>query len=130
MPRLPRTSELLVDEAQRLPYAQRWLLYRRASRLALATHRDLRRELERARWEVRTFEVGDLGVEVLTRILSRRLHWAGTRLSSAVEATALEAADLSRRYGGQLRRLFDDLYEAFQDTTIVNPWRHKENGSM
>lgn len=130
LPRLPRTSELLLDEAQRLPGWRRWLLYRRAERLALATHRDLRKELERAGWEVRTYEVGDLAHTSLAQILARRLQWAGALASSGVEATTLEIAALRRRYGGHLRALFDQLYEVFQDPKISNPWMEEHHASM
>ncbi len=130
LPRLPETNELLLDEAQRLPRRRRGLLFRRCRRLALATHRDMRPELERAGWQVRTLEVGDLDPGKLARILERRLLWAGARASSVAQATALEAAGLVASYGGHLRALFDDLYEVFQHPSIANPWRQEHDGQM
>ncbi len=128
IPRLPPTRELLLDEAQRLPRWRRWLLFRRLERLALATHRDLRTELEGAEWQVRTFRVGNLSHACLARILISRLRWAGRREGRGEPATTLEIAALHARYGGHLRALFDRLYELFQDPFISNPWRPAHHG--
>ena len=130
LPRLPEKSEFLLDEAQRLPRRRRRLLFGRSTRLALATHRDLGPELERAGWQVQSREVGDLDPDTLARILERRLLWAGAQASSVAQATTLEAAGLVASYGGHLRALFDHLYEIFQNPSTANPWRLEHDGSM
>lgn len=128
LPELPRVGKakpsvpaLLLDEAQRLPRRRRRRLFRtlaeRGATLGLASHQDLRRELEDAGLGVETTVAAGLDPERLLAIVERRLEWA--RLERAdrppPRPSHAQAEELIRRFGDDLRGLLDHLYEVYQE---------------
>lgn len=135
LPRLRRRAgggpALLLDEAQRLPRRHLRRLSRHAARsgtsLALATHRDLARELAAAGLRVATVRVEGLEVEHLLAIVGRRLRWARAAPGPVPELDRESARRLVERFGDDLRALLDHLYELYQDhldrPEEDTPWR-------
>jgi hypothetical protein len=110
----PEASLLLVDEIQLAPRRRRRQLFRRGLPLALGTHDDLTRELERHDYRVETVRLEGLTLERLLEICRRRLEWA--RLGPGPIPSLGEAAArcLLARHGDDVRSIEDDLYDQVQ----------------
>ena len=114
VPPLPETPRLFLDEAQRLPRRRRRELFRRVESIALATHQDYRRELERAGLEVQTIEVGGADARLLLAVFARRVEWARLGPGRVPSVTARAVEELIGRYGDDVRSMLDELYEVYQ----------------
>ena len=98
-------SPLLLDEADAVGPFTRWRHHRHATTLAIATHRDLSRELGFFGWEVKTVEVRVTDPAVLAQIAARRIALVGD--APAPDLSHLPPTD-------DIRGLTDALYDAYQ----------------
>lgn len=111
---------LLLDETQRLSRWTRRRLWRRPGvAIALASHRDHRREAERAGLRVETVRAGaaDEGrdpVELLAAIVRRRIEWAQRGPGAVPEISRETLAALVAEHGDDLRAIEDRLYDRLQ----------------
>ena len=114
-PAFPQAPLLLVDELQHLPPRARRRLYRRGAALAIGTHDDLTRELERAGYAVQTVRVVDeLSVERLEAMLGRRLEWARRGPGPLPQVPTGACRALLDRFGDDVRAIEHHLYERLQ----------------
>jgi NAD(P)-dependent dehydrogenase (short-subunit alcohol dehydrogenase family) len=114
-PEIPEAHPLFIDEAQRLPWRVRHRVFGRGDSVAIATSRDLGRELARHGLEVLTIAPGTtLTVRRVTEILNRRIHWARRGPGSIPQVGAEQAAGLLAHFGSDLRAIEEHLYEQFQ----------------
>ncbi len=115
-PAIPAGAPLLIDEAQRLPRAVRRQVFASGLPLVLATHRCLRRSLERAGYQVQTHYIGQTNDAALVcELLNKRIE--ASRLNSDGELPQLtpeEASVLVNRFGSDIRAIESYLYEVVQ----------------
>ena len=105
----------LIDEAQRLPTRVRRLVFASGLPLVLATHRDLRRPLLRAGYQVRTQRIGagnDAGL--VCELMNRRI--AASRLAPGPlpRLSEQDANTLVAKFGTNIRAMEGYLYEQVQ----------------
>jgi hypothetical protein len=115
-PRIPSGAPLFLDEAQYLSSWRRRRIFRRNGRsLALGTHVDLREELERFGFEVRTIRPAeDASVDRLEAIFRARIAWA-RRASGPVPVVPRRTVELLvARLHDDVRAMEGLLYEALQ----------------
>lgn len=106
---------LIIDEAQRIPWPLRTRIFRRGLPLALGTHRDLRRPLERAGYRVITVPVGPgNNAEHVRQFANARLAAARLAPGAVPQLSAAEAQQLSSRFGDDLRAIEQFLYHQVQ----------------
>jgi hypothetical protein len=107
---------ILVDDAQLLPWWQRWRLFRSSARLVLGTHRDYSVELRRAGRRVLTLSAEtSTNPESLRRRLNARIE-AVRRVSAAVPViSAADAEAIWRMYGSDQRSAIEWLYFVFEE---------------
>lgn len=108
--RPPLATVMWIDEAQRMLWWQRLMVFRHAQTLMLTTHRSLEGPLKRAGFEYRQVCVQGLTAQALSEIIARRIRWSGHSLTVAPQV--VEA--LLEHYGDDLRAIFDMLYEMFR----------------
>ena len=114
-PEIPWSARVLfLDETQRLSWWKRRRLWRSGKGLAIATHDDHSRELERAGIAHEVVWVEGLSLEKLEAIVQRRFEWArrGEGDVPWLEREDLEA--LIERFGDDLRAIELVLYDAVQ----------------
>ena len=100
---------------QRLTRSERRRILSVGIPLALATHRDLTRPLERAGYHVRSVHVaGRLSRAQIRSAFQRRIELARLGPGPLPTLTAADVAQLVRRYGHNLRAMEDHLYDEFQ----------------
>ena len=116
LPEAPEGAAIFIDELQRLPRSLRRKLLGGKNPLALGTHKDFRRALERAGYEVRTVRPAELlSAARVKSIFDRRIEHA-RRFEGAVPAIGGDTvADLLRRYGSNVRGMEHEMYERFQE---------------
>ncbi|MDP6544629.1 MAG: hypothetical protein QGH60_11605 [Phycisphaerae bacterium] len=116
LPRAPAGVPIFIDELQRLPRSLRGELPAGENPLVLGTHRDFRRALRRAGYEVRTVRPAELLTATRVKnIFERRIEYA-RRSPGAVPAVSVETiADLLGRYGSNVRGMEHEMYERFQE---------------
>lgn len=117
---IPHAPAVLVDEAQNLPGWRRLFLFRRGDAMALATHVDYTRDLER--WGYRVVTVRpeeEQSLERLRDAFNRRIA-AFQRGPGFVPTVPLETvAILKGRFGTNVRAMEWCLYDAMQGMTSV-----------
>lgn len=114
MPKIPRGRPLFIDEAQRLPWATRYFVFRRGVPLVLATHSDLTSPLRRAGYTVETATVSmKISLERLQQIFRRRIELARLGDGEIPHISVEEIKSLIRRFGDNIRAMEDDLYQRF-----------------
>ncbi len=115
-PALPCTRPLLIDEADRMGWRQRWRMLRGEGPLAIGTHVDLSRCLKRAGFDVTTIDVARRQSPAwLAAVLNRRIE--ASRLDACMPVPVIserQAERLSNRFDGNLRSIEHSLYERFQ----------------
>jgi hypothetical protein len=121
-PALPRWRPLLIDEAQRMGYFRRREMLRGGGPIAIGSHISLSSNLRKSGFEVTTVNVElPMSPTQINCILNRRIQACRLNQDQPLplvdEAQALQ---LSYRFGGNLRRIEDFLYEQFQ-ASIVQP---------
>jgi hypothetical protein len=112
--RAPDASVIFVDEAQFLSARQRRKLFGRRSSFVVGTHVSLAPAFEQAGLCYESAPVGGVDVELVGRIIARRLEWA-RRDSGPVPGVSKPAIEaLIERHGDDLRAIEHHLYEVFQ----------------
>lgn len=106
---------IFLDELQRLPRSLRRKLPAGKNPLAVGTHKDFRRALVRAGYEVRTVRpAGLLDAARIKRIFERRIEHARRSPGAVPAIRGKTIADLLRRYGSNVRGMEHEMYERFQ----------------
>jgi hypothetical protein len=118
--RIPSGHPILIDEAQRLTWAQRRRLFRSRTPLALGTHVDYARELARAGRRVESIDVGQgMNPRRLHALLNARVR-SVRRCEGPLPAIRLETAHrLLEQFGPDVRRIQQELYPIFQNMSGV-----------
>ena len=114
---IPAVGEpLLIDEAQRLTWTQRWSVLSSGRRLILGTHQDMAKALSRARRPVLTLAADRLtdAVRVHT-ILNTRIQFARRAAGPIPSITEATASRLFAQFGSDLRSIEHSLYHVFQE---------------
>ena len=115
-PAIPAGDPLLIDEAQRLPRRVRRSVFETGLPLVLATHRDLRRPLQRAGYQVHTERIGESNDEqLIVRSLNRRIEASRLREGAVPVLTHDDAHWLVARFGDDLRSIESYLYDRVQN---------------
>lgn len=114
---IPVSGEpLLIDEAQRLTFDQRWLVMRSDRRLILGTHHDFENALSRARRPVLTLAADRLTEDArIFRILNARIQSARREAGPIPSITQDTASRLHAQFGSDLRSMEHSLYQVFQE---------------
>ena len=120
LPEAPQGAAIFIDELQRLPGPLRRKLMSGKNPLVLGTHKDFRRALVRAGYNVRTVRpAGLIDAARVRGIFDRRIEHA-RRFAGAVPAVGGDTiADLLRRYGSNVRGMEHEMYERFQELQEV-----------
>lgn len=120
-PPIAEGHPLLIDEAQRLPWAARRLIFAAGIPLVLATHRDMSRSLRRHGYEVSNEQIGDGNTpELVFRLLNRRIE-ASRLASGPVPVLSLQNARwLVEHFGSDIRGIEGYLYEQAQTQVMHN----------
>ncbi len=106
---------LIIDEAQRIAWPLRRRLFRRGLPLVLGTHRDLRRPLERAGYQVTTVPVGPGNdAQHVREVANARLAAARLAPGDVPQLSFAEAQQLVDRFGNDLRAIEYFLYHQVQ----------------
>ena len=118
-PWLPASRPILIDEAQRMGWRQRWRMLRGGGPLVLATHVDLSRQLRWAGFNTTTiFFDRPIDAATLARILHRRIEASLLDPFLPIPPKLLigesHARQLLERFGTDLRGLEHFLYAEFQ----------------
>jgi hypothetical protein len=109
------TRVLLLDEADHLPSYKRVWLLRRVPQVVLATHVDLSPSLRLAGHRSRIVDVArPADVSWLDQALNRRIAFFRREPGPVPRLDAATLADLSARFGDDLRSMERHLYEDFQ----------------
>ena len=120
-PEIPSGAPLFIDEAQRLKKRRRKKVFGRRASVIVATHIDLRHELQRAGLRVHTFYPGwILNADRLALIFNRRIERFRRGPGPVPTIRAETIKDLMSRYGEDVRRMEVDLYERFQSLRRVS----------
>jgi hypothetical protein len=119
--RIPRAPVVFLDEVQRLHPLWRFFLFRRRASFALATHQDLRRELEGAGLQVQNVEVGVLDAQRLGAIFEKRIEWARRGPGPVPTLPPPTLAALQAHFGTDLRAMESHLYDVFQSLRQTGP---------
>lgn len=118
-PPLPRRRPLLIDEAQRLSLWQRWRVLTHGGPLALGTHADLAAHFKRRGWRVVTVRVAtDCSADLLVEILNRRIEASRLEAGPVPRIKLLQAIELRRQFGGNIRQIEHHLYLQFQQQAM------------
>jgi len=106
---------LIIDEAQRIPLAIRWSLFRRRLPLVLGTHRDLTSELKWAGYCVQTVDVGPQNNAMhVVNVANARLNAARLGVGAVPVLSIRDAEVLVSRFGDDLRAIESFLYHQVQ----------------
>ncbi len=114
--RLPADAQLLVDEADRLPWRARRQLMNGVDVLAIGVHRSLKAGFARRGVAVLTRDVSNLCVAAtLCQIFQRRIDASTVDPhATALTFTPADAKKLIQRYGDDIRAMEHYLYERVQ----------------
>jgi hypothetical protein len=118
-PSIAEGNPVLVDEAQRLPRRVMKELFATGLPLILATHKDLRKPLEKSGYTVKTVAIGNGNrAEHIQKVLNRRIE--SSRLSDGQVPTISlnDAKQLHKRFGGDIRSIEHHLYEEYQGAAV------------
>jgi hypothetical protein len=120
-PRIPAGAPLFLDEAQHLSWWLRRRIYRHRERsLALGTHVDLRAELTRAGYEVRTIRpAANASVDRLEAIFRARIAWARRAPGPVPVVPRSTVETLVAHHDDDVRAMEAELYEALQRTQEI-----------
>lgn len=120
-PALPRSRPLFVDEAQRMRWWRRRQLLGGSGPLVLGTHRDMTRQLQSAGFQVLTVDLDQpMPPARLQEVLNRRIAASSVEPMGpnihdhALFLTIQQVVALQDRFGSNIRRIEDYLYEQFQ----------------
>jgi hypothetical protein len=120
-PDLPQSDPLFVDELQRVTRKLRSDLFRRGTGLAIGSHMDHRRQLERAGYEVITIRPDAyLTPHRLDSILSQRIVAARREAGPVPQIGSTKITQLLRQFGTNIRAMEYHLYDLFQTMTQVS----------
>lgn len=111
---LPEGGVVVLDEAQKAP--RRWLsrLFAGGRVVALASHGDHARELERAGYQVRTERVEGLELDTLRAVCERRIDWVRRGEGPTPRVGEATLRVLLARHRDDVRAIERDLYRCFQ----------------
>ena len=105
---------LLLDEADSLWFWERRKAAHRWRSLAFSSHRDLSLEFRCWGFRVQTHRVSASSLTQLERIVDRRIALAEYTGSPAPRPEPYHLKSLHQRYGDNVRTIFDELYEHYQ----------------
>ena len=111
---------LFLDDAHLMRRRLRERIWTRGTCVALATHHDLKHELEPHGYDVMDVVVeGTLDVAWLRRILERRIEWARRGPGPTPGVSESTIRELMRRFGTDVRSMEGELYDRIQRLTQV-----------
>jgi hypothetical protein len=117
---------ILVDDAQWLPWWTRKLLFRRPTRIVLATHRDYSAELRRVGRAVLTLSAEtSTNPDSLHRRLNARIEAVRRGTHEIPVISSEEAAALWNTFGADQRSTIEYLYHVFQTLPRIDAFRHQ-----
>lgn len=112
---IPSGSPILIDEAQRLTFLQRWKLFRNNVPLILGTHKDFHFELRAAGRRVETIHVEDKTcVHRLHSLLNVRIESVRRESGDLPEVTVETCNTLLKKHGPNIRAILHELFELTQ----------------
>jgi len=118
-PSIPVGNPVLVDEAQRLPRKEIKQLFSSGMPLILATHRDLRKRLQRYGYSVKTITIGEGNTtEHVQAVLNRRIEASRLGPGPVPKIDTDEASLLHQAHGTDIRSIERELYHQFQNQVI------------
>ena len=103
-----------IDSIEMLGRSQRRQALRNASSLALTTHKDLRKDLQKCGFHVITRHITQRSPQHLFRIFSRRLNAARYKPGPIPNLTLEQIMQLQAIHGDDIRAMEFDLYLYFQ----------------
>ncbi len=113
---VPSGSPLLIDEAQRLTWRQRRMVFGADIPLVLGTHRDFTGALRRAGREVTTIHVErNTNAERLHRIVNARIQAARRSPGPVPSVSRQTVGKMLDEYGPNIRRIVQSLYVSVQE---------------
>jgi len=116
LPQAPAGVPIFLDELQRLSNRFRRKLLAADNPLVLGTHKDFRRALVRAGYEVRTVRPAELlSAARIKSIFERRIEHARRSPGAVPVIRGDTVADLLSRYGSNVRGMEHEMYERFQE---------------
>lgn len=106
---------LLVDEAQRMTYRQRWQTFRSQRRLILGTHEDFEQSLRRAGRHVLTIAADErTDAARVQLVLNARIEFSRRDAGPIPRVSATTAAKLFQQFRSDLRGIEHSMYLTFQ----------------
>ena len=115
---MPANGELLLlDEADSLWVWERRRAAKQWQSIAFTSHRDLSLEFRCWGFQVATHRVSASTLGDLERIVDRRVAIAEYSGAHAPRPAQAQLKALHQRYGDNVRSIFDELYEHYQELT-------------
>lgn len=116
VPEIPDTAVQFIDEMQRIPHSSRRAILKRPASFVIGSHKNHRREFEKAGLEHKVIRLRGITCEQLLAILNRRIEWARRSPDLPVpHFTNKAAANLIAAHGDDLWAIEDYLYDVFQE---------------
>lgn len=110
-----RGEPLLIDEAQRMTFMQRWRTFRSQRRLILGTHTDFEQALRRAGRPVLTIAADQFtDASRVQNLLNARIESARRDSGPIPKVSQTTAEKLFGEFGSDIRRIEHSMYLTFQ----------------
>ena len=118
---IPSGSPIMIDEAQRLTFRQRWKLFRQHVPLVLGTHRDFCIELRAAGRRVVTVHVQEAtSVDRVHCLLNARIEHVRRGSGAIPQVTRETSAALLEKHGPNIRSILHELFEVTQKMSSIS----------
>ena len=118
-PSIAEGTPVLIDEAQRLPRRVMRALFSTGLPLILATHKDLRKPLEKSGYTVKTIAIGNgNSPQHIQKVLNRRIESSRLSLDPVPAISLRDATQLHERFGGDIRSIEHHLYDQYQGAAV------------
>ncbi len=114
---IPAQGEpLLIDEAQRMTFMQRWQTFRSQRRLILSTHTDFEQALRQSGRRVLTITADHFtDASRVQNLLNARIEFARRNAGPVPTVSHLTATELFRQFGSDIRSIEHSMYLTFQE---------------
>lgn len=104
---------LFVDSIENLTWFKRLRVYRRFSKLAFTTHRDLSLEMTLMGLAVKTIVISQTDTQQLMNLFNRRVEYARRGEGSVPLVTEVQVVELQKKYGDDIRAMESALYTEY-----------------
>lgn len=119
-PEIQPRSIRFVDSIENLPGRKRLNLYRKTASIALTTHTDLTKELNRAGYRVINRHVSTVDNETLLKIFNSRIEYARRGAGAIPVVDMCAIGSLKSLFGDDIRAMEACLYDRVQNMKGVD----------